>query len=82
MLDLELDLGAERGRDRSARCCWRSLDFDIVARLSESVEFHPSVSQESVPILILAFGEEILDEAIVQPGGSAQVCTGRQNQAT
>ena len=42
-----------------------SLDFDTVTRLAESVEFHATISQQSVPILILAFGEEILDEAIM-----------------
>jgi hypothetical protein len=42
-----------------------SLDFDAIAWLSKPVELHSSISQQSVPILVLAFGEEILDEAIV-----------------
>ena len=41
-----------------------SLDFDTVTRLAESVEFHAAISQQFVPVLILAFGEEILDETI------------------
>ena len=42
-----------------------SLDFDAIAWLPEPVELHSSINQQPVPILILAFGEEILDETIV-----------------
>ena len=42
-----------------------SLDFDAIAWLSKPVELHSSISQQSVPILVLAFGEEILDETVV-----------------